>query len=132
MEQERNRAIIAHIISGFYAENRNPIIKKQLGKDFEFRKLLINCVAVRENEPMPALDHIWYQKFAVFYTPAITIFPELLPALYLLPRSYHKEIMDYFEDGLDAAAFILEVIHEDWTLEEMKTHFDDLEEIKNG
>jgi hypothetical protein len=81
---------------------------------------------------MPALDHIWYQKFAVFYTPAITIFPELLPALYLLPRSYHKEIMDYFEDGLDAAAFILEVIHEDWTLEEMKTHFDDLEEIKNG
>lgn len=132
MEQERNRAIIAHIISGFYAENRNPIIKKQLEKDFEFRKLLINCVAVRENEPMLALDHIWYQEFAMFYTPAITIFPELLPALYLLPRSYHKEIMDYFEDGLDAAVFILEVIHEDWTLEEMKTHFDDLEEIKNG
>ena len=131
MEQEGNRAIIAQVVSGFYCENRNPIIKKQLGKDFEFRKLLINCVAVRENEPMLALDHIWYLKFAAFYTPAITIFPELLPALYLLPKSYHKEIMDHFEDGLDAAVFVLEVISNDWTIDGMKEHFNDLEEAKN-
>ena len=131
MEQERNRAAIAHIVSGFYLENRNPIIKKQLQKESEFRDSVINCIIARENEPMLAIDHIWYQKFGIFYTPVITVLPELLPALYLLPKSYHQEIMDNFKDGVDAAVFILEVIYNDWTLEEMKMHFNDLEEERN-
>ena len=80
---------------------------------------------------MLVVDHIWYQKFGIFYTPVITVLPELLPALYLLPKTYHKEIMENFKDGVDAAVFILEVIYNDWTLEEMKMHFNDLEEERN-
>ena len=131
MEQERNRAAIAHVVSGFYLENRNPIIKKQLQTEFEFKNLILNCIIARENEPMLAVDYIWYQKFGIFYTPVITVLPELLPALYLLPKSYHEEIMKNFEDGVEASVFILEVIYNDWTLEEMKKHFNDLEEIKD-
>ena len=131
MEQERNRAIIAQVVNGFYLENRNPIIKEQLQKECEFKNSVINCIIARENEPMLAIDHIWYQKFGIFYTPVINVLPELLPALYLLPKSYHQEIMNNFTDGIDAAVFILEVIHNDWTLEEMKTHFNDLEEERN-
>jgi len=132
MEQERIRATIAHILSGFYLENRNPLIKKQLNDEFEFRNLLLNCITVRENEPMLLIDQIWYQKFGLFYTPVITVLPELLPALYLLPKSYHQEIMNNFQDGVEASAFVIEVIHNDWTLEEMKKHFNDLEEITNA
>ena len=131
MEQERNRAAIAHVVSGFYLENRNPIIKKQLQTEFEFKNLILNCIIARENEPMLAVDYIWYQKFGIFYTPVTTVLPELLPALYLLPKSYHEEIMKNFEDGVEASVFILEVIYNDWTLEEMKKHFNDLEEIKD-
>lgn len=132
MEQERIRAAIAHILSGFYLQNRNPIIKKQLNNEFEFRNLLLNCITVRKNEPMLAIDHIWYQKFGLFYTPLITILPELLPALYLLPKNYHEEIMNNFQDCVKASVFVIEVIQNDWTLEEMKKHFNDLEEIKNA
>ena len=39
--------------------------------------------------------------------------------------------MNNFQDCVKASVFVIEVIQNDWTLEEMKKHFNDLEEIKN-
>lgn len=111
---------VAKLSVVFWHTNHNPklrklIIQSKTVNDVydEFEKMEKSNIDF-SNEEMD-----YYLKFLFLYQGPLFVEPKLFEIFEMIPWSYHRRIVDRFTNPLEALAFIVQIIKNDWGEEEM-------------